>query len=1303
MRAQIFTTFKTIRIQVLMMFIALILPLSSEAVSYTWIGGVSSEWGNPSNWSPSTGTPDIGDDVTIQTGAFNPVFEEVTGINNFTINSGSLDLAGFTLLISGSSNFNGGSVFNGGLSCTGAVIFAGTSFSANVTVSSNSISFNGSVFNNPVVITKTGAGSITSAGGNTFESTFSLSNSGSGEVILSNTNPDTYKGSVTLSNSGTGWISAAHAATGTAFNGSLILNSTGSSPGIRFGQGNGTCTLASGQTLQVGVSGFSIGDLFIKNMTQSGSTAQSLTLTGTASLSLETGTTFNAAVTFVAPQLFLDGATFQGTASFTKNGTGNNQSLGGNTFNGTTTFLNSGGGELILGVSNPDTFNAQVTFTNTGSQTTFVAHGSSGNTFNQNIVVNSTGSSRGVRFGQSGGTSTLASGRTITVGGTGFTAGSLRLRNFTQSGTTAQSILLSSGTAALHLESGTTFNGNVNFRFPQLVLSGTTFNGTATLQKNGATSNTGTGGNVFASTCRITNSGSGSLILGSTNADVFNGELSLTSSGSSFIAIAHGGSGHQFNENIEVSSSGASLGVRFGQSGGTSTLADTKTISIGSGGFSSGDLLLRGFTQTGVTAQSLIDFTDVANLYLETSTTFNGDVTFTAPGVYLNGSTFNGVAVITQSGALSVISSGGNVFNAAATLSKTGDGEWVLGSSSADVFEADLTLENSGMDVLYLADGGSGHEFNGNVELNSFGSSGGIRIGQNGGTSTLASGMALQIGSGGFSSGELRIAGLTQVGSTAQNLASFGSGTEIHLQAGNTFNGAVTVACPGVYLDGTTFNSTASITKNGSGPNISAGGNVFNGTTTISATGSGALYMAGSVGDDFNGDVTFQQTTAFTLYPAYNTNSTFSGNITTAGSVTAVNFAASGGRVTMDGGANQTISGDIGVNPVFGNMTINKTANRVTLFVPVSISNNLTLTARNINTTSTYLLTILDNATVTGASHSSFVSGPVRKEGDDAFTFPIGKSSVYRPIGITAPSTTGSQFTANFFFADSDALYSHSSKDGSIDHLSRCEYWTLDRNAGSSSVSVTLTWNTTSCGVTNLADLRVCRWDGSTWRDHGNGGTSGNTTTGSIVSSAAIGSFSPFTLGSSSTENPLPVNLLNFSANRQDDKVLLEWTTLSETNNDYFSIEVSTDAVNFEEVTRVSGAGNSNTLLTYRTFDNNPISGVSYYRLRQVDFDGKSMYSGARVVEMPTLWRTEVLVSPNPVQQQMSIHVDPEIFIAPNIEIRDIQGRLIRDIGMVNIDPQNPLELNLEALQAGLYFVQVSEGSKMAVQRFVKK
>jgi hypothetical protein len=372
------------------------------------------------------------------------------------------------------------------------------------------------------------------------------------------------------------------------------------------------------------------------------------------------------------------------------------------------------------------------------------------------------------------------------------------------------------------------------------------------------------------------------------------------------------------------------------------------------------------------------------------------------------------------------------------------------------------------------------------------------------------------------------------------------------------------------------------------------------------------------------------------------------------------------------------------------------------LNVPILVSNNLTLSNGNLISNLINLVKLMDNATVTGVSNSSYVDGPVRKEGNDAFTFPIGKSGYYRPIGISAPSSTGDHFTAEFNLADSDGIYSHASKDVSLDHLSRCEFWILNRTAGSSSVSVTMTWNGTSCGVSALSDLRVVRWDGSTWKDHGNGGTTGNTSVGSIVSGSSISSFSPFTLGSITTENPLPIQLINFSATPSNNYVHLNWTTASETNNDYFTIESSNDAVNFKEVSRMSGAGNSNSILTYSSVDTNPYSGVSYYRLKQVDYDGNFVYSDMEVVNMNVLSEVDMVVSPNPVIGLVDIRLDADYFANPTIEVRDVQGRILLTKKNLSMSKGKPLNVDLSELPQGLYFIQASENGKSISKRIVK-
>ncbi len=1280
-----------------------VLTVSLNATSYVWNGSVDTQWGEPNNWTPA-GIPDIGDDVTISNQTHNPVFEEISGLNNFTMTSGTLDLSAFTLVLYGTAAFNGGSISNGNIAFVAGSVstFSGTSLSCGITGTMDNVYFNGGTFNNAVSITRTSATDNTSNGGNTFNSTFSLSNTGSGNVILSNVSADTYTSSTTFSTSSTGLIQVAYTATGNAFQGGLNFNSTGTSLGIRLGQNGGTSTLSSGQVLGIGGSGFSVGDLRIKGLTQSGSTAQSLTLTGTAALYLESGCTFNGAVTFVSPQVYLNGSTYQAATSITKTGSGNNQSLGGNTFNAATSIIETGSGDYILGVSNPDSFNSTATFSNSGSGTLYVAHVASGTTLTDNVQVNSTGSSKGVRFGQSGGTTTLSSGKTITIGGSGFSAGSLRLRGFTQTGSTAQSFSVTSGTAALYLETGTTFNGAVTFEFPQLFLSGTTFASTASLTKGGATDNTGNGGNTFSSTTTIVNSGSGRLNLGGTNPDVFSGNVTFSSTGSSLIQIAHAAASTVFNGNIIVNSTGSSLGVKFGQSGGTSSLANTKTITIGGSGFSAGDLAIRGLTQTGSTAQSMTTFSGTCSLILETGTVFNGNATFTSPRLFLNGCTFNGTAFLTKNGSSSDASNGGNTFASTATLVNTSDGEMLLGNTDPDIFNGNLTIENSGSDVINLAYGSTGNEFHGNIELNSIGSASGIRFGQNAGTSTLSSSKTISIGGSGFTSGDLRLAYFTQSGSTSQSLTSFGSGVELYLSEGTTFNGNSTFTCDNIYLDGTTFNSNATITKTGNGFNLSNGGNTFNGTTSISNSGTGSFILAGSSSDTFNENVTFLQTTAFTLFPAYNVTSYFKKNISTLSSNTAIVFASNGGRVTLNGTGAQSIDGDVAKLPEFFNLTINKSSNNVTLNVPILVTNNLTLTSGNIVSSSTNLITLADNSSVSGVSNSSYVAGPVRKLGNDAFTFPIGKSGYYRQIGISAPASTGDHFTAEFHMADSDGSYSHASKDPSIDHLSHCEYWILNRTGGSSSVSVVMSWNAPSCGVTSLGDLLVARWNGTMWKDHGNGGTTGNTSAGTITSSGSISSFSPFTLSSSSSQNPLPVNLVHFGANPINGDVVLDWTTVSESNSDYFSVESCNDAVNFKEVARLSAAGNSNTTLNYRSLDTSPHSGVSYYRLRQVDFDGKFMYSNIEVVNMPTLWDSEVVLSPNPVISTVDIHLDPDNYSNPIIELRDLQGRILLVKDGLKVDAQKPIRIDLSDFPHGLYFLQVSENGKSISKRIIK-
>ncbi|MGI9542730.1 MAG: beta strand repeat-containing protein, partial [Cyclobacteriaceae bacterium] len=214
--------------------------------------------------------------------------------------------------------------------------------------------------------------------------------------------------------------------------------------------------------------------------------------------------------------------------------------------------------------------------------------------------------------------------------------------------------------------------------------------------------------------------------------------------------------------------------------------------------------------------------------------------------------------------------------------------------------------------------------------------------------------------------------------------------------------------------------------------------------------------------------------------------------------------------VEYNGTAAQLFAQDAGDGSdsfTYENVVINNTSGtnpQVTMEGLATINGSITFMDGVIAATTTNMLVVANNATATGASDVSHVDGPVRKIGNDAFTFPVGDDDNYQAVTISTPGNNSDQFEAQYFEVNPDPSFDTSSKDPSINNVSLVEYWQLDRTAGSSNVTVTLTWDGNSGGVGSLADLVVARWDGAVWRDEGNGGTTGNTTTGTVVSAAAV-------------------------------------------------------------------------------------------------------------------------------------------------------------------------------------------------------
>lgn len=204
-------------------------------------------------------------------------------------------------------------------------------------------------------------------------------------------------------------------------------------------------------------------------------------------------------------------------------------------------------------------------------------------------------------------------------------------------------------------------------------------------------------------------------------------------------------------------------------------------------------------------------------------------------------------------------------------------------------------------------------------------------------------------------------------------------------------------------------------------------------------------------------------------------------------------------------------------------------------------------------------------------------------------------------------------FTAEYFPANPQTTFNNVLAP-TIDAISSCEYWIIDRAPGTNtSATVRLSWDAASCNVTALSDMLVARFDGAVWQDHGNGGTTGTTAAGTVISAAAVTSFSPFTLATL-PPTPLPVEWLSFTAACSHGQVQLNWSTASEENNRGFEILRSVDGNEFLPLGFVNGHGTTSMLHTYTFTDAAPPPGIVYYRLRQLDYNGVYALSPTVVV-----------------------------------------------------------------------------------------
>ncbi|MBK7971168.1 MAG: T9SS type A sorting domain-containing protein [Bacteroidetes bacterium] len=205
-----------------------------------------------------------------------------------------------------------------------------------------------------------------------------------------------------------------------------------------------------------------------------------------------------------------------------------------------------------------------------------------------------------------------------------------------------------------------------------------------------------------------------------------------------------------------------------------------------------------------------------------------------------------------------------------------------------------------------------------------------------------------------------------------------------------------------------------------------------------------------------------------------------------------------------------------------------------------------------------------------------------------------------------------------------------------------------------------------------------------------------NTTTNTMLINAVNVYNSIWTLAGNAS--PLPVELINFDANPVDNKeVLCSWVTASEINNDFFTLERSRNGINFEHVGTVDGAGNSNVTLSYSFTDKNPYPGISYYRLRQTDFDGETSNSPIVAVRIETI-EPVFTIFPNPTTGDVYVISENTSSSAVRLYIYDSAGRHVYE---KLIQSNEVVQMNLHAFARGIYTVKIASPEKTQMAKLV--
>ncbi|KYG75017.1 hypothetical protein EV198_0460 [Roseivirga ehrenbergii] len=524
------------------------------------------------------------------------------------------------------------------------------------------------------------------------------------------------------------------------------------------------------------------------------------------------------------------------------------------------------------------------------------------------------------------------------------------------------------------------------------------------------------------------------------------------------------------------------------------------------------------------------------------------------------------------------------------------------------------------------------------------------------------------------------------------------------------------------------FTVSGNITNNGSFTSPSYGSSIYTLTSTSgSLNGSGNLSLRDIL---INSPASYTNNTDLTVAGTLNGTGTFingagatlryQGDNSSGSNFTISNFTASAtGNTVVYGTASssQRWRATSSANNDYYNVTLDFTGTgdyqRLQLVNNVRVNGTLNIIAGD-PVLNTYNLELASGANVTGGNATEYIrqnsSGVIRKyfsATGQSVSLPMGDDNDFSPITnfTLNGGTLGANPYVNFSVTDAnhpnrntDNTASGGDDDGTaaVSYLSR--YWTVTGN-DITDPSFSATYQYVDADVTGtesdmVAALRRTRIGGMgpvlDWKEAG----TVNPTTNTVSLNSGDGFGDMYAMDN--TDSRLPIVLLSFTAEVKKAKVQLSWSTASELDNDFFTIERSQNGLDFEPILFVSGKGSSEETNTYTAFDDSPILGRNYYRLKQTDFNGAFELSEVISVMNATVFEknSNLKVYPNAVYRGNYLNIQHAQIGNENVILKLISLNSSEILEITEKGDDGLVKLQIPtALKSGVYILKVINGN----------